>query len=596
VGGPMIQVESIGKFFGGIEALAGVSLYVGAGELVGLLGPNGAGKTTLVRVLSTLLRPDAGRALVAGHDVVRNPSAVRSAIGLAGQAAALDELLTGRENLEFIGRLYGLSRAACVSRADEVLERFGLRDAASRRTSTYSGGMRRRLDLGATLVGRPAVLLLDEPTAGLDPRGRTELWGLISEVVQAGTAVVLTSQYLEEVERLADRIVVIDQGLVVAEGTATELKRQIGGDVLEARLVDAAHLAGAEALLHEVGDGPVQVAHDDLRVVVPTAIGMPAVVAAARRFEDSGIALADLGIRRPSLDEVFLSLTGPEAVRFPPPQQSGVERPHPPSDTDVAAPTHASPARFVTNGAAVTRRYLLRLWRTPQLLFFALVQPVLFVVGLDAVFGGLVTTFLGGNYIEYLLPGLVVTNGIITAGMTGAGLADDLQAGIIDRFRSLPMARSAVVVGRTLSDLARNIAAISLMLIVGVIMGFRPDGGIPAAIAALAIAVLFIYAATWLFAAVGLAVKDPQAANFAGFAPVMPLVFLSGAWLPVAAMGGGVQAFARNQPVNVTVEAVRGLVNGDPASHWVWQSIAWSLGLLVVFCFLAVRQYRTALS
>jgi ABC-2 type transport system ATP-binding protein len=220
---PMISVEGVGKRFGDTEALAGVSLRAAPGEVVGLLGPNGAGKTTLVRILSTLLRPDAGRATVAGLDVVRDAAAVRSVIGLAGQSAALDEVLTGRENLELVGRLYGLGRRERHRRAGEVLDRLGLTDASDRRVGTYSGGMRRRLDLGATLVGRPRVLLLDEPTAGLDPRSRNDLWQFVDELAAGGATVMLTSHQLEEVERLAHRIVVIDRGRVIAEGTADAL-------------------------------------------------------------------------------------------------------------------------------------------------------------------------------------------------------------------------------------------------------------------------------------------------------------------------------------------------------------------------------------
>jgi len=225
----MITVDRVTKRFGSTVALDGVSLDVGAGEVLGLLGPNGAGKTTLIRILATLLRPDGGTVMVAGHDLSRDPQAVRRSIGLAGQAAAVDDLLTGRENLDLIGRLYGLGRGEARARAVEVLERFGLTDVADRRVRTYSGGMRRRLDLGATLVGRPAVVLLDEPTAGLDPRSRRELWEFVDQLAGEGATVLLTSQYLEELERLAHRVVVIDRGAVIAQDSPYELKRVFGG-------------------------------------------------------------------------------------------------------------------------------------------------------------------------------------------------------------------------------------------------------------------------------------------------------------------------------------------------------------------------------
>jgi ABC transporter DrrB family efflux protein len=242
----------------------------------------------------------------------------------------------------------------------------------------------------------------------------------------------------------------------------------------------------------------------------------------------------------------------------------------------------------------VTRRNLTFLRRTPQALFCATVQPVLMLLTLNAVFGGLVSRVGGGPYIQYLLPGMVVMNVMLNAGMTAFGIAADLQTGIIDRFRSLPMSRSAVLLGRTIADLARNALALALLVLVGFAMGYLLHGSLAAGITALAVVLLFAYSTSWLFASVGLAVKDPQAAQFASFAPVLPLVFLSGAWIPVATMAGGLQAFARNQPVNVAVEAVRALGNGAPAFHWVWLSVAWSTGILAVFWILAVRQFRTA--
>jgi ABC transporter DrrB family efflux protein len=599
---PMISVEGVGKRFGDTQALAGVSLRAAPGEVVGLLDPNGAGKTTLVRILSTLLRPDAGRATVAGLDVVRDAAAVRSVIGLAGQSAALDEVLTGRENLELVGRLYGLGRRERHRRAGEVLDRLGLTDASDRRVGTYSGGMRRRLDLGATLVGRPRVLLLDEPTAGLDPRSRNDLWQFVDELAAGGATVMLTSHQLEEVERLAHRIVVIDRGRVIAEGTADALKRQVGGDVLEARLADAGDLAAGRALLAAVGDGAPQVDTAERRVSIPTAGGTAALVSAGQRLEGAGIALADLGIRHPSLDDVFFSLTGrpgadrtgdepadvPRAEPAP-----GRPRPHQEAPEDDRP---GGPSGAVSDTLGITRRYLTRYARTPQLLFFATVQPVLFVLGLAAVFGGLVEATEGGSYIQYLIPGVLVMNVILAAGASGVGLAEDMHAGIIDRFRSLPMARSAVLVGRTLADLARNAGAVTLMLVAGFALGFRLQGTLAQGLAAFALALLFGYAFTWVFAAVGLAVKDVQAAQFAGFAPILPLVFLSGAWVPVATMSDAVQGFARNQPVNVTIEAVRSLADGTPDAALLAKSLAWSLAILALAATLAVRQYRTATS
>jgi ABC-2 type transport system ATP-binding protein len=306
----VIEVDGIKKAFKSNQALAGVSLSVERATVLGLLGPNGAGKTTLVRILSTLLHPDAGRATVAGYDVVKDAEALRSVIGLAGQYAAVDELLTGRENLELVGRLYHLSSRDRRLRAAEVLERFSLTDAADRPVKTYSGGMRRRLDLGASLVGRPEVLILDEPTTGLDPRTRIELWQYIEDLVRDGTTLLLTTQYLEEADRLAHRIAVIDGGRVIAEGTGDTLKAQLGGAVLEIVVQNAAHLDAVNHLLSRLGTGHGQV--DTLRrlITIPASGGARIVVEASALLEEAGIAIDDIGVRRPSLDDVFLALTG----------------------------------------------------------------------------------------------------------------------------------------------------------------------------------------------------------------------------------------------------------------------------------------------
>jgi ABC-2 type transport system ATP-binding protein len=569
-----------------------VSLSAGRGEVLGLLGPNGAGKTTLIRVLATLLRPDSGRVYVGGHDVVADPVAVRSFIGLAGQLAAVDGLLTGRENLDLVGRLYGLDAADRQQRTAEILDRVDLADVADRRVDSYSGGMRRRLDLAATLVGRPAVLLLDEPTTGLDPRSRVEVWQHIETLAAEGTTVVLTSQHLDEVERLADRIVVLDRGRVIADGSPDDLKRQVGGDVIEVRVTDESDLSLARDALEGCTGGRPQIEAGLHRATVPTGSGSGTgtLVAVGRRLEEAGVELDDLGIRRPSLDDVFFSLTGgsdeaPALAATGPAQEPGDPLPvtrRPSGRRDVVA---------------VTSRSLRRLLRTPQLLFFALVQPVIFVVGLLPMFGELVEQQSGDDYLQFLLSGVLVMSTVLSAGSTGVALAEDLQTGVVDRFRSLPMARHALLVGRTLADLLRNAASMVVVLLVGFAMGFRFQNGVLPGLAALGLILLFGYALSWVFAAVGLAVRDVQTAQFIGFAPVLPLVFLSGVWIPVEAMAAGLQGFATHQPINVTLEAVRSLVDegGDPGT-WVVRSVLWSVAILAVFVRLSVKAYSKAAS
>jgi ABC-2 type transport system ATP-binding protein len=309
-----VRARGLVKHYGEVKALDGIDITVPKGSVLGLLGPNGAGKTTAVRILATLLRPDSGTAEVAGVDVLKDPREVRRRIGLSGQYAAVDEYLTGFENLDMIGRLYHLGRKPSRERARELLAQFRLEDAGDRMAKTYSGGMRRRLDLAGALVADPPVLFLDEPTTGLDPRGRTDMWEVIQTLVAGGTSLLLTTQYLEEADVLADNIVVIDHGKVIAEGTADQLKAQVGGERLEITVDDASQLVAAGELLEPLGVGkPVLDVHRH-SLVMPVSGGAVVLTDALRRLDAAHIVLDDVGLRRPTLDDVFLSLTGHAAA------------------------------------------------------------------------------------------------------------------------------------------------------------------------------------------------------------------------------------------------------------------------------------------
>jgi oleandomycin transport system ATP-binding protein len=306
-----IRTEGLAKRYGSTTAVNGLDLLVPAGTVFGLLGPNGAGKTTLVRILATLVRPDAGRAWVGGHDVAREPARVRELIGLTGQFASVDQALTGAENLFLVARLFDLPRPVARRRSAELLDRFGLAEAAGRRVATYSGGMRRRLDIAASLLGRPRMLFLDEPTTGLDPRGRGEVWDLVRELAADGTTVLLTTQYLEEADRLANEVAVLHHGRVIAGGTPAALKARLGGQTLEVRPEDRTRLAEVGAIVAAAGTGPVIT--DAGRGLVSVPVATPAVEAlahVARRLAEADIAVAEAGIRLATLDEVFLALTG----------------------------------------------------------------------------------------------------------------------------------------------------------------------------------------------------------------------------------------------------------------------------------------------
>jgi ABC-2 type transport system ATP-binding protein len=305
-----IYAEGLVKTFGDVRALDGVDLDVPEGTVLGLLGPNGAGKTTAVRVLTTLLKPDSGKAVVAGLDVLRRPNDVRRCIGLSGQFAAVDEYLTGRENLQMVGQLYQLGGREAKARATKLLERFDLADAADRTTKTYSGGMRRRLDLAAALVVSPPVMFMDEPTTGLDPRNRQALWEVIQDLVAQGTTLLLTTQYLEEADHLAHDICVIDHGRVIARGTSDQLKAQTGGERVEVVVHDAGHLSLTDEVLRGFGKGGSTVQQHTRKVTVPVVGGAKLLAEVIRELDARGVEIDDIGLRRPTLDDVFISLTG----------------------------------------------------------------------------------------------------------------------------------------------------------------------------------------------------------------------------------------------------------------------------------------------
>ena len=597
---PAVRVEGVVKRFGATLALDGAGLEVPAGMVFGLLGPNGAGKTTLVRILATLLAPDAGRAEVFGHDVVREPAAVRELLGLTGQFAALDELLTGRENLEMFGRLFKLSREEASRRAGELLERFDLAQAADRPARTYSGGMRRRLDIASSLLTRPQVLFLDEPTTGLDPRSRNEIWAIMRELRREGTTLLLTTQYLEEADQLADRIAVIDRGKVIAEGTGNELKDRVGGQILEVELASAGQRDRAQAVLAGVGCGDPQPDERPDRLTLPAPRnGLQLVEEAAAELRRAEIGVSDIGLRRPTLDDVFLQLTGA------PPSEDGSgpsPRPQQPAPIESASrrpglrlrrPPPQAVRSAITDTAVVTGRNLRHFIRQPDLLTFSTIQPVIFVLLFVYVFGGAVSRSLphGIAYVDFLLPGIFVQSVTFRSSQTAVGLSEDLQRGVVDRFRSMPMARSAVLAGRTVADLVRNILIIGLMIAVGYAVGFRFQGGVAGAIACIAVVVAFGFALSWIFAFVALTVRGAEAAQTAGFVVIFPLVFASSVFVPVSTLPAWLQAFARISPVTVTADAARSLaLSGTPAS--LGAAAAWIGGLLAVFIPLSVWRYR----
>ena len=606
--GSAVYVEGVVKRFGATVALAGVDLDVPEGTVFGLLGPNGAGKTTLVRVLATLLTPDAGHAQIFGRDVVHEAAAVRELLGLTGQFAAVDEILTGRENLQMFGRLFDLSPDAARQRTSELLDRFELADAADRPARTYSGGMRRRLDLASSLLTRPRILFLDEPTTGLDPRSRNEIWAIVRELVREGTTLLLTTQYLEEADQLADRIAVIDHGRVIAQGTGNELKDRVGGQILEVELTSAASRDEAQSVLARIGCGDPEPGERLDRLTLPAPRdGLELIEDAAAALRAAGIGVSDLGLRRPTLDDVFLQLTGAPPGEDGAGAEASARAGRAPATPRLASAADRGARRFlpshrpslqglrsvVTDARIVTGRNLRHFIRQPQLLIFSTIQPIVFVLLFAYVFGGAVRGSLHGvKYIDFLLPGIFVQSVAFRATQTAVGLSEDLERGVVDRFRSMPMTRSAVLIGRTVADLVRNVLIIALMIAVGYLIGFRFHAGLPRALASVAVVSAFGFALSWIFAFVALTVRGAEAAQSAGFVVIFPLVFASSVFVPVSSMPHWLQAIANVSPVTLTANTARSFALQGGVPNSLGGTAAWIAGLLAVFVPLCVWRYR----
>ena len=476
-------------------------------------------------------------------------------------------------------------------------------DAANRTAKTYSGGMRRRLDLAASLVNRPPVLFLDEPTTGLDPASRTDLWGVIEALVAGGTTVLLTTQYLEEADRLADRIMVIDCGRTIAEGTPAELKQHYGATVVEITLAPD-DVARAEPLLAPLGKTELHRSRDarrdhrrrrarDTRGGADARPGVPhtGTPHGPRTEPRRRVPLPDRapsGRERDERDSTPRRRTrcGMTAIT------ASSDRAHSlPAGVPSPAADRVTPKVAVADGIAVAWRNLLSMLRTPEVLVFSSIQPIIFVLMFRFVFGGAITV-PGESYVNFLMPGIFIQTVAFGSVTTAIGMATDLQGGVIDRFRSLPMARSAVLAGRTIADLVRSVWVVILMAVVGTLVGFRVQTNGFAALAAVGIILLFAFALSWVFAYFGLVTANPEAAQAASFPFLAIFVFASSAFVPLDTMPGWLQAFAEHQPVTAAINAVRALVLGGPTASYVVRAVAWCIGIVVIFAPLAVHRYR----
>ncbi len=557
-----VQLESLTKTFGQTRALDDVDLRIATGTIYGLLGPNGAGKTTLVRILATLVRPDAGTAVVAGHDLLSDADGVRRSIGLTGQYAAVDDVLTGEENLLMMARLRKLSASAARRRTAELLEEFDLVDAAGRRAGTYSGGMKRRLDLAVSMIERPALLFLDEPTTGLDPRSREQVWATVSQLRAEGVTILLTTQYLEEADRLADLVGVLDGGRIVAEGTPEQLKSTVGAEQVRLELTDRA-------------------AYDAARSVFPAAAADPTLLTVGIATDGSATSLAAAPGDRPAPPPRHPSGRHPAPVarrRLPVPHRPprrGLNR-----STQMSLTLHSLADRL-SDTALDTRvmvtRSVRRSLRDPEAFFTALMLPVILMLLFVYVFGGAMRT--GTSYVDYVVPGLIVLCAGFGAGTTATAVAQDMTNGIVDRFRSMPVSPSSLLTGHVVASLLRNLLATFLVVLVGLAVGWRPTGSPLTGWAPSRVIVLFILALSWLAAAVGLLAGSPEAANSMTIV-LMFLPYVSTAFVPADTMPSWLQGFAEHQPMTPVIETLRGLWMGTPLDHQPLWAVVWCVGIL----------------
>lgn len=587
-----IQASGITKSFGKKEVLKGINLEIKKGSIHAILGPNGSGKTTLIKVLSTLLKADAGQIKVAGHDVTRDPGKVRDAISLTGQNASVDEELTGYENLYLFARLLHYPTSEAKQRANELLAAFDLKDAANKLVKTYSGGMRRRLDIAASIVKVTEILFLDEPTTGLDPRSRNSLWLIIKSLARRGTTILLTTQYLEEAEQLADRISVIDEGVVISEGSSNELKAAVGKNILHVHLdgVDQMHL---ETVLNKMEGSLID--RESKKISFPVS-GQDEAIVILDELQTNKIALTGFNLSRPDLTEVFLSITGNKR----PIQDSEDTVGETPSDDkqafssvnkllDHAKPQHES--GLLGNKFMFGWRNLVKIKHIPEQFMDVLITPIMFTFMFTYLFGGA----LAGStkaYLQFFIPGVLVQTLTFNAMYAGININNDLSKGIFDRFRSMPIWLPAPLSGIFIGDFFRHLISGCLILLFGYILGFRSDAGIAAFVFSFLIMIFFAMSVSWVFIIMGLTMRSASAVMSFGWLILMPLVFLSNIFADPTTMPGWLQTFISYNPLAWQVDAVRGLLSGTASASLIFKALGASLGISLLLFPLTVWIYK----
>jgi daunorubicin resistance ABC transporter ATP-binding subunit len=587
-----IEASAIEKSFGKKKVLKGIDLKIKKGSIHAILGPNGSGKTTLVKVLSTLLRPDGGKIKVAGYNIAEQPHKVREAISVTGQSASVDEELTGYENLYLFARLLHYPASEAKQRANELLSAFELKDAANKLVKTYSGGMRRKLDIAASIVKVSEILFLDEPTTGLDPRSRNSLWLIIKSLARRGTTILLTTQYLEEAEQLADKISVIDEGRVISEGTSDELKTSVGNNILHVHLdgVDQMHL---ETVLNKMEGSLVD--RESKKISFPVS-GQEQAIGILSELQQNNVAITGFNLSRPDLTEVFLSLTGNKKAKLDGEEASSSLMPESPktSLSMTKLLEHTKPYResgLFGNKLMFGWRNLIKIKHIPEQFMDVLITPIMFTFMFTYLFGGA----LAGStkaYLQFFIPGVLVQTLTFNAMYAGININNDLSKGIFDRFRSMPIWLPAPLSGIFIGDFFRHLISGCLILLFGVILGFRSDAGIPAFAFSFLLIIFFSMSVSWVFIIMGLTMRSTSAVMSFGWLLLMPLVFLSNIFADPATMPGWLQTFISYNPLAWQVNAVRGLLSGAASGSAIFKALGASLGISLVLFPLTVWIYK----
>jgi ABC-2 type transport system ATP-binding protein len=589
-----IEARGIIKSFGEKKVLDGIDLKIQKGSIHAVLGPNGSGKTTLIKILSTLLKADNGNIKVGGYDASEHPEKIRECISLTGQNASVDEELTGSENLFLFARLLGYPASEAKARANELLSAFDLKESGNKLVKTYSGGMRRRLDIAASIVKIADILFLDEPTTGLDPRSRNNLWAVIRSLARKGTTILLSTQYLEEAEQLADKITVIDEGRVISEGTSNELKASIGNNMLHVHLngVEKLHL---EKVLRHIDYPGVQTEQENKKISFPVS-GHKQAITILGELQNNDIEITAFNLSRPDLNEVFLSLTGKLKDNHDEEENqynSGTdEEPAALSVSQIvehAKPYHRSGS--FSNKLMFGWRNIVKVKHIPEQFMDVLITPIMFTFTFTFIFGGALAGSTGA-YLKFFLPGILVQTLTFNAMYAGININNDVSKGIFDRFRSMPIWLPAPLSGIFIGDFFRHLISGSLVLLFGFILGFRSEAGIPAFILSFLIMIFFAMSVSWVFIIMGLTMRSSSAVMSVGWLILMPLVFLSNIFTNPSTMPHWLQTFISFNPLAWQVDAVRGLLGGTPSVKEIFTALGASCAITGILFPLTVWAYK----